>query len=140
MTGMLINRFFILATLGFVVLGSTRVYARVFYVSIERGDNAADGGTPETAFRTLERAVSRVRGGDTLKVLPGEYYVAPLTIRDLGSSIDNPVWIVGEPRGRAVLSAAWREAALGQVAWEDEGEGVWSAAHGTLSRRESKEL
>jgi hypothetical protein len=65
-----------------------------------------------------------------LKVLPGEYYVAPLTIRDLGSSIDNPVWIVGEPRGRAVLSAAWREAALGQVAWEDEGEGVWSAAHG----------
>ena len=106
---------------------------KCLYVSARDGDDKADGRSSETAFRTLARAVADLSGGDTLKVLPGEYYVAPLEIRDLDSSVERPVWILGEPRGKAVVSAAWPEAATGKVQWDDEGDSVWSAPHGPVT-------
>ena len=69
-----------------------------------------------------------LRGGDTLKVLPGQYFVAPLSIDDLGSTPDKPVWILAEQRDAATLSAAWEEAATGRVEWRKEGDGSWSRA------------
>ncbi|MBT4498795.1 MAG: hypothetical protein HOC74_13795, partial [Gemmatimonadetes bacterium] len=107
-----------------------RVSGKCLYVSALRGDDAADGTSIDSPVKNLQRAVQMLAGGDTLKVLPGEYYVAPLTIRDLSSSVEEPIWILAEPRGRATLSAAWPEAATGRVRWRDEGEGVWSAPHG----------
>jgi hypothetical protein len=103
-----------------------------WYVSALQGDDAADGRTQGTPFRTLPRALRVLHAGDTLVVMPGVYYHAPLEIRDLPSSVDRPIWILAEPRGKAVLSAAWPEAAEGKVAWRDEGGGVYSAAHGPV--------
>ncbi|MCK4375105.1 MAG: hypothetical protein KAX19_07245, partial [Candidatus Brocadiae bacterium] len=103
-----------------------------FYVSARSGDDAAGGRSGEAAFKTLGRAFEEVRGGDTLIVMPGEYYTAPLVIADLESSPENPVWILAEPRGQATISAAWPEAAVGEVKWTDEGGGIWSAPHGPM--------
>ena len=104
--------------------------ARILHVSAGHGDDANDGRSPMTAFATLDRAGAQLRGGDTLKVLPGAYYVSPWALADLGSRPENPVWILGEPRGAALLSAAWPAAATGSVAWRPEADGTWSAPHG----------
>ncbi len=102
-----------------------------WYVSAA-GRDSADGRTPATAFRTLPRAVKALRGGDTLVVMPGEYYVAPLVLENLPSSREKPIWILAQPRGKATLSAAWPEAARGEVNWERESDGVYSAPHGPV--------
>lgn len=100
---------------------------RRLYVSARAGDDSADGLSAPAAFKTLARAIAALQAGDTLIVMPGQYYVAPLVIKDLGSSPDNPVWLLAEPRGEATLSGAWPEAATGQVQWQPEGDGIYSA-------------
>ena len=103
-----------------------------WYVSALTGDDSADGRTSGTAFRTLPRALKALRGGDTLIVMPGEYYHAPLVLENLPSTLEKPIWILAEPRGKAKISGAWPEAALGRVKWQSEGGGIYSAAHGPV--------
>jgi hypothetical protein len=103
-----------------------------WYVSALAGSDSADGRTLQTAFRTLPRALKALRGGDTLVVMPGEYYHAPLVIESLPSSLEKPIWILAEPRGKATISAAWPEAARGRVKWEAEGDGIYRAPHGPV--------
>jgi len=105
---------------------------RRWYVSARTGSDAANGKTAKTAFHTLPRGLKAVGAGDALIVMPGVYYHAPLEIRDLPSSLEKPIWILAAPRGKAVISAAWPEAAEGQVKWRDEGEGLYSAPHGPV--------
>lgn len=125
------SRFAIALSLAFIdVLG---VGARTLFVSGTSGDDGSSGLSKQAALATLEQAATWLRGGDTLKVLPGEYYVSSLQIADLGSGADNPVWIVAEPRGQALVSAAWEAAATGQVAWRQESNGTWSAPHGPVT-------
>ncbi|MBI3948493.1 MAG: right-handed parallel beta-helix repeat-containing protein [Armatimonadetes bacterium] len=54
--------------------------AATYYLS-PSGDDAADGRSPERAWRTLRKANAEVGPGDTVLIAPGEYYhpVAPLT-------------------------------------------------------------
>ena len=88
--------------------------ARTFHVSATIGDDGNNGLSHDQAYApwsALSRTCAEV--GDTLKVLPGQYFVAPLSIDDLGSTADKPLWILAEPRGAATLSAAWEEAATG---------------------------
>jgi len=103
-----------------------------WYVSARTGRDAANGRTSETAFRTLPRALKALEGGDVLVVMPGEYYHAPLVIENLPSSLEKPIWILAEPRGKATISAAWAEAARGQAKWRSEGDGIYSAPHGPV--------
>ncbi|MBI3962982.1 MAG: right-handed parallel beta-helix repeat-containing protein [Deinococcus sp.] len=77
-------------------IGSDGADAANYYVSVQGNDNA-DGQTPETAFRTIGRALERVQPGGTVLILPGTYYEtgylegqgnpeAPLTIRGHGGT------------------------------------------------------
>jgi len=44
-----------------------------WYVDSKRGDDANDGGTPETAFRSLQHALHVAKTGDTVLIAPGAY-------------------------------------------------------------------
>jgi hypothetical protein len=98
-----------------------------WYVDASRGDDTADGKSAQTAFKTLARGFKALKGGETLVVGPGVYYEGPLTVEDFAGTAAQPTWIVAEPRGQATISAAWKEAALGQVKWADQGNGVYAA-------------
>ena len=56
---------------------------RIFYVGTS-GNDAAEGTSERSAFASLLKAVSMLRGGDTLYVLPGEYR-EPLQVQVSGS-------------------------------------------------------
>ena len=98
---------------------------RVLYVDSESGNDSNEGTSPSEAFKTITRAADSVRGGDKLVVGPGVYYERPV-FTNLGSSKEKPVWIISEPRGVAVISGVWREAAEGKVKWKPEGDGIYS--------------
>lgn len=70
-----------------------------YYVS-NKGDDAAEGRTTETAFRTVSRALEVVQPGDAILILPGIYHEA-LELEDAGNS-RAPITIRGEG-GVAVL-------------------------------------
>jgi len=112
--------------------GPDSMGGRRWYVSARCGDDSADGRNRQGAFRTLPRALKALGPGDTLVVMPGEYYHAPLVVEGLPSTPESPIWILAEPRGEAVISAAWEEAAAGCVQWRAEGDGIYSAAHGPV--------
>jgi hypothetical protein len=48
-------------------------YAMAWYVDSRRGDDANDGRTPETAFKTLHQAAAKAKAGETVFILPGAY-------------------------------------------------------------------
>ncbi len=112
-----------------VLLAAQTARARTIYVSTQSGQDTNDGLTAETAVATLGKGATLVRGGDDLVVGPGVYYEKAV-FQNLGSSTDLPVWIRADPIGGATVSAAWPESAKGEVAWQDEGDGVYSAPHG----------
>ena len=78
------------------------------YVSVD-GSDSADGRTPQTALRTLARALARVSPGETVRVLPGTYLEAVRA--ELRGRPGRPIRIVGEG-GRPVLSGN-RQRAVG---------------------------
>ena len=107
----------------FLLLGSA--LAATWYVDAQTGDDARDGSSPEQAVATLTRGAELLGPGDLLLVGPGTYYEQP-TFDGQGGQ----VWIRAEPLGGATVSGNWPEAARGEVAWTDEGDGIWSAEHG----------
>ena len=102
---------------------------RIIYVDQETGDDANDGLSRRSAIATISRGAQILKKGDRMIVSPGVYYEQP-EFYTPGSSTEKPVWILAEPRGEVTISAMWPEAALGQVHWRDEGEGIYSAPHG----------
>ena len=74
--------------------------ASVFYVS-SAGDDAADGLSMRSPWRTLTRAFKDLKPGDTLYLAEGEYGTAPLHKLGDGTS---PVAIRGRGRGIVVLA------------------------------------
>jgi hypothetical protein len=102
---------------------------RVVYVNGSSGNDANDCLAASRACRTIQRGANVVRGGDRMVVSAGVYYETP-TFTNLGSSAASPVWILSEIPGGATISGMWKEAALGQVSWRDDGGGVFSAPHG----------
>ncbi|MFZ6183660.1 putative metal-binding motif-containing protein [Nannocystis pusilla] len=52
----------------------------VFHVSAQTGDDANDGTTPETAWRTLCHAVGAAPAGSTLRVAEGQYASAEVYV------------------------------------------------------------
>ena len=47
--------------------------AMPWYVDSRRGDDAHDGRTPETAFKTLHQAAAKASAGETVYIVPGAY-------------------------------------------------------------------
>lgn len=107
----------------------TKVSGRQLYVSIKTGNDQANGLSAEKAFKTLPYALSKLQEGDALNIMPGEYYFSPLTIKDLPCSKGKPIVIRATPRGKAIISGAWKEAATGKVKWDKLNDGLWSAKH-----------
>ncbi|MFH1437510.1 MAG: hypothetical protein ABIJ56_17520, partial [Pseudomonadota bacterium] len=103
--------------------------ADTFYVNCEADRDDYDGRSPEEPFKTIQQGADALSGGDELVAAPCVYYEQPV-IRSPGSDAENPVWIRAHPPGEATISGMWPEAALGEAAWRDEGDGVFSAEHG----------
>jgi hypothetical protein len=62
-------------------------------------------------------------------VRPGIYYETPV-FSDLNSSESEPVWILSERPGEAVISGLWQAAEQGDVNWTEVGGGIYKAEHG----------
>ena len=104
---------------------------RTIWVDGKNGNDSNNGLSQGQAFKTIGKGANTVRGGDVMIVRPGKYYEKP-TFSNLGSSANNPVWILSEVPGQAVISGLWREADQGNVNWNSEGNGVYSASHGDV--------
>ena len=48
-------------------------HAMIWYVSSKQGDDAHDGHSLATAFKSLARAVEAASAGDTILIAPGTY-------------------------------------------------------------------
>lgn len=76
---------------------------RIFYVG-PSGNDASDGTSDRSALASLQKAVSILRGGDTLYVLPGDYR-EPLLVNVSGSA-EAPIRIRAFGREGTVLPGA----------------------------------
>ena len=66
------------------------------------GADSADGITPETAYRSIWKAVDEARAGQTIIVGPGEYTVprdAPFNSIDIDDISGDPLIIMADPKG-----------------------------------------
>lgn len=89
-----------IAALGLWGMVSVVCGATTYYVSTA-GDDAASGVAPEDAFATIQRGVDVLEPGDTLIVLPGEYFGA--TYRKGLGSADAVTTIQAAIPGAAVI-------------------------------------
>lgn len=72
-----LSRYFRLGVYYFVGLGASLLPAvPVEYYVAEWGDDSADGLSKESAFGSVQRGVEALAAGDTLTLLPGEYFGA----------------------------------------------------------------
>lgn len=85
----------------FLLLSGAYCLGAEFYVGLN-GDDTADGLTPETAWKSIQRGVDELNPGDTLILLPGEY-TEQIKIGKSGSP-DQPITIRAAIPGFSVLS------------------------------------
>lgn len=83
------------------VLGTVSGVCAAEYFVATGGDDAADGASPATAVRTVGRGLALVGPGDTLTILPGEYFEAN-RVR-LSGTPDAPVTIRAARPGSVLL-------------------------------------
>ncbi len=110
---------------------TTPVGAVQYHVDAQAGDDARDGTSAATAFRTIQRAADRVVAGDEVIVGPG-LYPAGLQIRAQGTATQ-PITFRADrvAFGRVVLSGADPAIRAGRVPWtlEDAGLGLYSVPY-----------
>lgn len=102
---------------------------RTIWVDQANGDDRDSGLSIDDAVKTIGRGAALVRGGDVMIVRPGTYYETPV-FSDLGSSAAEPVWILSEKPGQAIISDLWQDAERGVVRWSYVGDGIFAAEHG----------
>ena len=76
--------------------------ANTYYVSLT-GNDASDGGTALTAFRTISKGVSVLQAGDTLIIKSGNYGPEKVTIPNSGTK-DAPITIKAQDPGKVVMT------------------------------------
>ncbi len=86
---------------------------QAYYVSL-KGDDAKDGKTEKTAFRTFKKGVSVLKAGDTLIVKPGDYGDDRAELLASGKK-DAPITIKAEKPGTAVLTGTGEKKSDGLV-------------------------
>jgi hypothetical protein len=110
------------ALLGLFLILSLPLQADEFFVAT-RGDDAADGRTRATAFRSVQKGVDALAPGDTLTILPGEYF-GPVRRQGLGSA--NHVTVIrADITGTVVLRGDvpvgdWRSVPARRFTWVAE--------------------
>lgn len=102
---------------------------RTIWIDQINGQDGNSGLTKSEAVKTITAGANIVQGGDVMIVRPGIYYETPV-FSDLGSSETEPVWILSEKPGEAVISGLWPEAEQGQVHWSEVGPDLYQASHG----------
>jgi len=105
-------------------------HAGTIYVDGTSGSDTNDGLSEDLAVATITHGATLLASGghDQMVVAEGTYYETPL-FEGLTSSAEHPVWIRAAVPGTVTISGMWEKAALGQVTWEDESGGVYSAEH-----------
>ena len=88
-----------------LAVGCGPALAVTYYTSV-RCDDAADGLTSATAFASVAKGVSVLAPGDTLCILPGEYFEAVATA--VSGTPEAPVTIRASMRLAAMLEASSR--------------------------------
>lgn len=73
MNAMLPRHFLVRLTAATLVLGARILLAAEYFVSAN-GNDTQDGRSREQAFATIQRGVDALAAGDTLTILPGEYF------------------------------------------------------------------
>ena len=89
-----------------------------YYVDGVKGDDAKDGRTPETAFRTFKCATRRLRAGDTLNLVAGQVYGETLYIWTSGTP-EKPIVI----RGNGAVIDGLKP--IPDESWQAKGEGLF---------------
>ncbi len=89
-------------------LASSLVLPRTYYVA-PTGDDRHDGATANSALATLQRALDQVQPGDTIQLLPGDYYENVVSVT--AGRADAPITIMGPAdavlHGNGAASAAF---------------------------------
>ncbi len=98
--------------------------SNTYYVSIKTGSDDNPGTSRDKPLKTIKAGIRKLRTNDTLVIGPGDYYIPPQgqMIEDISNC-----WIVAKPRGKALITGAWKEAYEGTVKWKEEGNGFYSA-------------
>ena len=112
-------------------------HAGTLHVDAAKGDDAKDGKTPETAWKTITQACAAVTPGDTVIVHPGIYY-GGVRLKIAGTAEHPIVFKTDEiERARVVLSGAWPPLRRPGGDWklEDAALGLYSASVGQLPAR-----
>ncbi len=81
---------------------------RTLYVAAD-GDDAADGQSPASAWRTIRRSLPELAAGDTLLIGEGEYIEPQLEInvrQPQTGAPGRPIRIMAAPRSRVIISGA----------------------------------
>ena len=75
---------------------------RTLYVAVD-GDDAADGLSPETAWRTINRGLRNLAAGDTLLIGDGEYREPSMQPNAAGEP-GRPIRIMAQPKARVIVN------------------------------------
>ncbi len=99
-----------------------------YHVDARGGDDARDGATPKTAWRTLGKATQSVAAGDHVTVHPGVYFEH--VVLNKAGTADRPIRFSADAtqRNRVIITGAARELREGKAEWkvEDEKLGLYS--------------
>lgn len=79
---------------------------RTFYVAVD-GDDAADGLSAETAWRTINRGLRDLTAGDTLLIGEGEYREPSMHPSSAGEP-GRPIRIMAQPGARVIVNCGRR--------------------------------
>lgn len=113
--------------LGLVLL-ATSSWAATYHVDATAGDDTRDGGTPQTAWKTLGKAAGSVQPGDTVVVGPGVYF-EHVTLNKAGRP-DKPITFKADSvqPDRVIITGANKDIREGKATWklEDEKLGLYS--------------
>ena len=63
------------------------------------GDDANDGTTPGSAFRTIRHAAQAAVSGDMVVVAPGHYLEGDIGLNE-GGKPEHPLWLIGDSSGK----------------------------------------
>ena len=74
-----------------------------YYVSL-KGDDAKDGKSADTAFRTVKKGVSVLQAGDTLTIKSGDYGNERAVVKNSGTA-EAPITIKAEETGKVILKS-----------------------------------
>ena len=95
--------------------------ATEYHADSKRGDDANDGLSAATAFKTLERATKDLKAGDVLNLAAGSFFREALVIRASGTA-EKPILVRGNG---AVVSGLHP---IDAAKWEQKGSDLWFLA------------